>query len=402
MSHIHNLLESHSDWGAVELIYHKLIAHGYKAFLAGGCVRDALLGRPANDLDVATDASPEQIEALFEKTVNVGKAFGVIRVLELGRDIEVATFRTDGRYVDGRRPEGVQFSSPEADAERRDFTINALFYDLRTHDIMDFVGGLEDLRHKIIRTVGEAEQRFTEDHLRLLRAVRFVSQLNFPLEEKTFAAMQRMAPLVKSVSGERIRDEMCKLLKGVAVERSLQVMAESGLMQVLFPFRLRNNLWLNPVPTQESWQLLALFFREASASELAEALKLLKLSSKEQRGILKAWDVWNNSAQFFDLPLGKILQLLPEEGIRWGLKILLHERSLWTEKIQTIQAEWQSWDEKLPKPFLGGEDLKGKISGKALGHCLSTAFELQLERKISDREAALLWLQTYLQKDTHG
>lgn len=402
MSQVQKLLESHPHWSAVETIYHRLQAHGYKAFLAGGCVRDALLGITANDLDVATDATPEQIEELFEKTVNVGKVFGVMRVLVGGADIEVATFRTDGTYKDGRRPEGVHFSSPEEDAKRRDFTVNALFYDLTSKKVLDFVQGEADLRNAILRTVGEPEGRFREDHLRLLRAARFVAQLDFILEQTTFDAVKQMAALVKTVSGERLRDEMGKLLKSKAVSKGLEVMVATDLMQLLFPFRLRDNEWFGSYGAKEVWQTLALFFRNAKSEELSSSIQLLKLSTKEQRSIEKAWALWQKPDDFFALNLGKQLQKLTEEGSFWALQVLMLEGSVWASQVKDLFKEWQLWQNRLPRPLLTGEDLKGKLTGKAIGVCLAEAFELQLERKLQTRDEAIAWLQKYLESDSHG
>lgn len=402
MSHVQTLLESHPEWSAVDVIYHKLQAHGYRAFLAGGCVRDALLGRKANDLDVATDATPEQIEELFDRTVSVGKSFGVMRVLIKDSDIEVATFRTDGDYKDGRRPDGVVYSSPLEDAQRRDFTVNALFFDLKTRQILDFVQGEDDLRRQVLRTVGDPEKRFAEDHLRLLRAVRFVSQLGFTIEDQTFRAVQKMAPLVRSVSGERIRDEIVKLLGGKNVDRSLEMMVTSGLMEQLFPFRLRDNFWQISSRIHESWQALALFFRAATQSELSDSLKMLKLSGKEQKAIEKAWKVWEKPDIFFQSRRGKILQAVADPGVLFAVQILKDEKSFWESLAQEVLDDWSSWGEVLPPPFLRGEDLKGLLSGREMGLCLSEAFTLQMERKLQSREEALCWIPQFLKRESHG
>lgn len=398
MSQVQEILESHPHWSAVMAIYHRLHAHGYKAFLAGGCVRDALLGLCANDLDFVTDAVPEEIEALFERTVNVGKAFGVIRVLVEGVEIEVATFRTDGDYKDGRHPELIHFSSPQEDAQRRDFTVNALFYDLNSQQVLDYVHGEEDLRNQVLKTVGEPEKRYQEDHLRLLRAARFVAQLDFSLDSESFNALKRMAFLVKTVSGERLRDEMFKLLKAKSVSRGLQIMEDSGLMQILFPFRLRDNSWKGSFGATEPWQFLALFFRESTQSELDLAIQMLRLSVKEQRAIEKAWFVWQKPEDFFNLNLGKKLQKLPEEGCFWALRVFLGEKSLWMAEIEHLFREWDLWQRVLPRPLLSGDDIKGKLVGKDIGNCLAEAFEMQLERKFFNRDQALEWLQSYLAK----
>ncbi|WP_374028717.1 CCA tRNA nucleotidyltransferase [Bdellovibrio bacteriovorus] len=398
MSQVQKLLESHPHWAAVEAIYHRLQAHGYKAFLAGGCVRDALLGIQANDLDLATDATPDQIESLFEKTVNVGKVFGVMRVLVEGADIEVATFRTDMDYKDGRRPEGVEFSSPQEDAQRRDFTVNALFYDLVSKDVLDYVHGQEDLAARILRTVGEPEKRFQEDHLRLLRAARFSAQLDFDIEERSFAAVSKMASLVKRVSGERIRDEMAKLLKAKALRRGLDIMSMSGLMKELFPFRERDNSWIDH-PAVEAWQNFSLFFAKAEKSELEQGLKLLRLSVKEMRAIERAWTLWKSPEDFFKQSMGQRLQRLQEDGVLYALQILLRQNTLWKLEIEELFAEWSFWQQQLPKPFLNGEDIKGQLSGKAIGECLALAYEQQLERKLRSRDEALQWLQKYLERE---
>src|SRR5271166_4799002 len=187
-------------------IVRRLQTAGSAAFWVGGCVRDFLLGREPQDFDIATDARPEQVEKLFRKTIPVGKKFGVIIVIEGGHQFQVATFRAEAEYRDGRRPEKVVFANAQADASRRDFTVNGLFYDPVTEKIHDWVGGEQDLRSRIIRTIGAPEERFGEDHLRMLRAVRFAARLDFEIEANTFAAIKSLAPKIKRISAERIRD----------------------------------------------------------------------------------------------------------------------------------------------------------------------------------------------------
>jgi putative nucleotidyltransferase with HDIG domain len=192
-------------------IVERLQKAGFAAFWVGGCVRDFLLGREPQDFDIATNAKPEQIEKLFKRTIGVGKKFGVMIVVEGGHQFQIAAFRAEADYQDGRRPEKIVFANAEADALRRDFTVNGLFYDPLTKKTHDWVGGEKDLRAKIIRTIGAPEERFGEDHLRLLRAVRFAVQLNFEIEAKTFAAIKSLAPKIKLISAERVRDELLKL-----------------------------------------------------------------------------------------------------------------------------------------------------------------------------------------------
>src|ERR1051326_982380 len=184
---------------------------GVGAFWVGGCVRDFLLGREPDDYDSVTGALPEQIERLFKRTIPVGRKFGVIVVIEGAHQFQVATFRAEADYQDGRHPEHVTFGDAKADAMRRDFTVNGLFFDPVKNELHDWVGGEKDLRAKIIRTIGDPSERFAEDHLRLLRAVRFAARLDFEIERETFAALKANAPKIKTISAERIRDELIKL-----------------------------------------------------------------------------------------------------------------------------------------------------------------------------------------------
>ncbi|MEY4916869.1 MAG: hypothetical protein RL616_782 [Verrucomicrobiota bacterium] len=213
----------------------KLQHSGFAAFWVGGCVRDFLLGREPQDFDIATDAKPEQVEKLFHKTIPVGRKFGVMIVVEGGQQFQVATFRAEADYQDGRRPEKIEFANAEADASRRDFTVNGLFYDPLTQKIHDWVGGEKDLRAKIIRTIGAPEERFGEDHLRMLRAVRFAAQLGFEIEAKTFSAIQSLAPKIKLISAERVRDELLKLFSPPHASRGLVLLRDSGLLEHILP-----------------------------------------------------------------------------------------------------------------------------------------------------------------------
>jgi len=215
----------------VERLHHA----GFAAFWVGGCVRDFLLGREPQDFDIATGARPEQVEGLFRRTVAVGKQFGVMVVVEHGRNFQGATFRRDQEYKDGRRPEKVVFSDARADAMRRDFTINGLFYDPVSKRTLDWVGGEKDLRAKIVRTIGKPQERFAEDHLRLLRAIRFAAQLDFQIEPETFTALKLLAPKIRDISAERVRDELLKLFRPPHAARGLDLLRGSGLMECILP-----------------------------------------------------------------------------------------------------------------------------------------------------------------------
>ncbi len=208
---------------------------GFDAFWVGGCVRDFLLGREPEDYDIVTSALPEQIEKLFPHTIPVGRKFGVIVVVEARHQFQVATFRAEADYRDGRRPEQVVFGDAMADAQRRDFTVNGLFFDPKRQKLHDWVGGEADLRAKIIRTIGSPEERFAEDHLRLLRAVRLAAQLDFKIEAKTFAAVKANAPKVRGVSAERIREELSRLFRPPHASRGLELLRQSGLLEQVLP-----------------------------------------------------------------------------------------------------------------------------------------------------------------------
>ena len=216
-------------------IVQRLQQAGFSAFWVGGCVRDYLLGREPGDYDIVTAALPDQIEKLFEHTIPVGRKFGVIIVLENGHQFQVATFRAEADYQDGRHPEQVVFGDAVADARRRDFTVNGLFFDPIQRKLHDWVGGEADLRAKIIRTIGSPVERFGEDHLRLLRAVRLAAQLDFVIEPETFVAINAAAPKIKAISAERIRDELIKLFSPPHASRGLDLLRQSCLLEQVLP-----------------------------------------------------------------------------------------------------------------------------------------------------------------------
>ena len=220
---------------AARSIVDRLLAAGHQALYAGGCVRDKLLGREPHDYDVATDARPEQVEALFPRTFPVGAQFGVILVLERGEEIQVATFRGDGAYRDGRHPESVTFTDAEGDALRRDFTVNGLFHDPIRGETLDFVGGKRDLEARLLRAIGDPERRFEEDKLRLLRAVRFATTLGFTIDPATWEAIRRHATAIRAVSPERIREELVKILLSPNRLRGFDLLDASGLLREILP-----------------------------------------------------------------------------------------------------------------------------------------------------------------------
>ena len=216
-------------------IVKKLRKAGHEAYFVGGCVRDEALGIVPKDFDIATSAKPQQVMKLFKKTVPVGVQFGVVLVAEHREHFEVATFRSDGEYIDSRRPKEVHFSDAKEDVLRRDFTINGLLCDPVTGKIMDYVGGLQDLRDKVLRTIGDPRKRFKEDKLRLIRAIRFACRFGFALDAQTLEAIRASADQISKVSQERIRDELVKIITGQNVGRALDLLRETGLLVQILP-----------------------------------------------------------------------------------------------------------------------------------------------------------------------
>jgi poly(A) polymerase len=208
---------------------------GHVAYFAGGCVRDIVRGQTPKDFDIATDATPEIVQQTFPRTYAVGAHFGVIVVLENDFQFEVATFRSDEAYIDGRRPTGIRFSSPEEDAKRRDFTINGMFYDPVAEKVIDFVGGQADLDAKLVRAIGEPAQRFQEDRLRMLRAVRFATVLDYKIDNQTWDAIVANAAAINQISAERIRDELVRIFLSPNRVRGWDLLDESGLMRAILP-----------------------------------------------------------------------------------------------------------------------------------------------------------------------
>lgn len=216
-------------------IAQRLRERGHVAYFAGGCVRDVVRGLLPKDYDIATDATPEIVQQIFPRTYAVGAHFGVVVVLENGMNFEVATFRSDDAYIDGRRPASVRFATPEEDANRRDFTINGMFLDPATDEVIDFVGGRADLDAKVVRAIGDPAHRFAEDRLRLLRAVRFATVLGFEIEQRTWTALVEAAPSISEISAERIRDELVKIFLSPNRIRGWDLLDASGLMRAILP-----------------------------------------------------------------------------------------------------------------------------------------------------------------------
>lgn len=216
-------------------IVKELRGAGFQAYWAGGSVRDLLMGQEPQDYDIATSALPEQIMKLYKKTIPIGLNFGVVKVLQGEDDFEVATFRSDGTYLDGRHPSEVRFSGEQEDAARRDFSINGMFYDPIKDVVIDYVGGQQDIKEGIIRAIGNPMERFSEDKLRLMRAIRFAARFRYGIEPQTAAAIRDLSPGILEVSAERIREELGKMLLGTDPAESIRLLHQMGLLKLILP-----------------------------------------------------------------------------------------------------------------------------------------------------------------------
>jgi poly(A) polymerase len=392
-----NAFEDHIQWNAVKEVCSRLQGAGYEALLAGGCVRDLIMQREPNDFDVATNATPDQVEALFEKSIAVGKAFGVIVIPFTGPlgafQIEVATFREDLEYKDGRRPEGVKFSTAKADAQRRDFTVNALFYDVAKKEIVS----------KVLRTVGDPNHRFDEDKLRILRAIRFAAQLDFEIEAKTLRAIEERASEVNVVSKERIRDEILKLLKSKHRRKGLQLLRETDVMRAIFP------LLANAVDDcQEKW--LSAFDHLESNVDEAALLALFVWPHAKTAHELKldsgTLDVINNVFRELDhalnpskLSKGELAFILTKSFAPTLLLVAdtlarantheheLGDRTTWNAALKIARPDGHN----SVQPLLTGKDLiaQGIKPGPNMGQILHAVFLKQLDGEITSKSEAL-------------
>lgn len=389
----------------------KLRAAGYEAYWAGGCVRDRLLGREPKDYDVATDATPAKIRQLFgrRRTIAVGAAFGVITVLGPpgAGQIEVATFRRDATYRDGRHPESVTFTSAREDALRRDFTINGLFFDPIAGQVIDYVGGREDLDARLIRAIGDPHQRFAEDKLRLLRAVRFAAEFGFEIEPGTLAAIRHLAPEIRVVSPERIAAEMQRLLVGPSRVQGVRLLVDTHLADVLLP---ELNLATSPEPGALEPTLAVLAQLREPSFPLALAVLLhLRVSGAGAEAICRRWRLANHQTarvvwlvqqhtaleQARSLCWSALQPILVAEGIG-DLLALTEARALaGMSDLQEVefcrQMLARSPAELDPVPLLTGDDLiaHGIAPGPRYKTLLQRVRDAQLDGQVHSKAEAL-------------
>jgi poly(A) polymerase len=381
---------------------------GFEAMLAGGCVRDMLLKRKPKDYDVATNAKPNDVAKLFRRTLKVGAKFGVVVVLIDKIQIEVATFRTESGYADGRHPSKVRFTSPREDAARRDFTINAMFFDPIAKKVIDYYKGQADLKKRIIRTVGKPAERFGEDYLRMLRAVRFSTQLGFTIEPKTKAAVCDGAKNITKISGERIAAELEGILVSPGRAEGIKLLIETGLAEFIFPgfccpgagfeVRVLANL---PKKIDFSLGLAGLFagFETGFAIEKCELLKLSRNQNKQIEFLLD-----NRGQLLKDLSLSELKLLLSEpyfedlfalqKAIQKASSQIIGPLIKLRKRIKQLKGV-----ELRPKPLLNGHDLiaLGAVPGPTLGQLANEMYIAQLEGQLQSEEEARQWVTKWLQ-----
>ena len=417
---------------------------GHKAYFAGGSVRDMLLKKEAKDYDIATSALPDEIEKLFAETYAVGKNFGVIHVVENSHQFEIATFRSDSGYSDGRRPDAVTFTHAEEDAKRRDFTINGLFYDPVADELHDFVGGRDDLTNKLIRFIGDPHERILEDHLRIIRAIRFKNTLGFGYHPDTYAALKKHAQLADKVSWERVRDELNKIILSHSAPVAFEDMQDTGILPYVLPeleackgvaqpmqFHQEGDVWthlmdaLSALPEDASllahW---AVIFHDIGKPETFKIAERIRFDEHSERSaeiaerIMRrlhfsrqdiehlSWAVRHHfmMEQLLDMPLGRQRHWFLDPRFPTLLLLFYADAAGTTpadlslyNKVKVAYEECLHHFPERPKPLLTGEDVMqtlGLKAGPEVGKILDGLMEKQLSHEIKSREEALKWVLT--------
>jgi len=391
----------------------RLQQNGFQALLAGGCVRDMLLRRRAKDHDVATDAKPQDVIRLFKRTLKVGAKFGVVIVLTENQQVEVATFRTETGYADGRHPGSVEFATAAEDAGRRDFTINGMFYDPLKKEVIDYVDGQADLKSRIIRTIGKPAERFDEDYLRMLRAVRFSTQLGFEIESSTWSAVCGNVKKITNISGERIAMELEGILIHPNRAAGASMLIESGLAKVIFSGFAGEQaksaiVVLGQLRRKVDFALaLACFFAGCETDFAVLCCQVLKLSRNQNKHI-KFLLANRNTLLNKQMSLAELKKLLaqPYFGDLYELQRAIQKskgggRKSIAALIALRKRINELGDVELqPEPLLNGHDLirLGAVPGPALGQLSEELYIAQLEGTLHTAEQAGQWAKKWLQK----
>lgn len=392
---------------AIQIIT-RLRENGFEALLAGGCVRDMLIGRVVKDYDIATSAGPDDVIKLFKRTLKVGVQFGVVIILTGGCQIEIATFRTETDYADGRHPSKVQFTTAKEDAVRRDFTINGMFYDPVEDKVIDYVNGRADLEKHIIRTIGNADQRFSEDYLRMLRVIRFAAQLDFTIEPKTWSAVCKNAKNITQVSGERIAMELDGILTSPNRASGALMLFESSLAGRIFPGFTADQakaaaMVLDQLKVKAGLALgLASLFVECPAKAAIEQCRKLKLSREQYKRIrflLEGRDKLLNDK----MSLAELRMIAAEtyfEDLYQFQYAIQKASGKTTASLKDFRKRLKALDdiELLPPPLLNGNDLirLGVKEGPTIGKLAKKMYTQQLEGYLQSPAQAGKWIKEQL------
>jgi poly(A) polymerase len=394
---------------AVEIVQ-KLRGQGHEAYFVGGCVRDMVLGIEPSDYDIATAARPEQVMRIFPRTEPVGAKFGVVLVIHRGHPFEVATFRSDEAYIDGRRPTGVIFTDVKQDVLRRDFTINGLLFDPVANQILDYVSGQVDIQDKIVRAIGDPWKRFDEDKLRILRAIRFGARLGYTIDPATWAAMLDMASTIHQVSKERIRGELERILTEGNPARGVRMLDESGLLREIIPELVYDRHIdrclgaIKPGVTPDF--AVGVLLHEIPADRIAGILERLKFSKMETQHVLSL-------AQ--NLPRFGEVQKMSTSELKRFFRLPRFEDHLQLAWIHAaagsgdftaydiVNSKFVGWsrEEIAPHLLVTGADLiaLGYSPGPRFKEILTRTEDEQLEGRLISREAALDFVRMHYPKD---
>lgn len=419
---------------------------GFEAYWVGGCVRDMLLNIHPKDFDIATSATPDQIQKLLPRTLEVGKKFGVIIAIVNNHHFEIATFRSDSGYSDGRRPDAVIFTSAKEDALRRDFTINALFYDPIKDKIIDYVGGQKDIEEKLIKFIGDPEKRILEDHLRLIRAVRFKNTFNFRYHPDTYNAIKKHAQLINKISRERIRDELIKIMQNCGdLRRAFEDLSDTELLQAIIPelenlkgvsqpiqYHQEGDVWEHTMraisllkPTVSLNTKFATLFHdigkpqtfkikerirfdghcEVSAEIAQKILNRLRFPKRDIDNI--AWLIKHHMMfiPLTEMTAGRRRHWFLQENFLDLMEVFRadamgaepQDLSLYNQVMELYRHDLAHVPEK-PKPILTGAEIMKELKikpGKRVGEILAQLLERQLAKKIKTRAKALEWLNQF-------
>lgn len=392
----------HKNWPVVQLILDK-IPHEYDVVIVGGAVRDVLLGRPVGDLDVATSMPMELMQGLFPKVINVGKNFGILRILHQGGEVELAMFRAETGYSDHRRPDQIRASTLLEDIRRRDFTMNALMYNLRTQEWIDQVHGLSDIASRQIRCVGVPKDRFQEDALRMLRALRFMSQLNFDLEKQTAKALSEHISDLQFISRERRREEFEKLLKGPWMLKSLQQGQILGVWSALFQkdifFQEQHFASVQSPKDAEELKIrwadfLVQLFLQADVT-WSSIENMLSFSRHEKNFFQEIFKCLLQREYLKKQRLGPLLVWSSAEVGSYLASFWSKQDSWWKEFLEQHQRQLSS----LPLPWVKATDLISEFQGRKLGQILEELYYLQLEGKVHSKDQAIQWALSQRSKE---